>query len=61
MITCPKCQSIRIAGPRYVKLTFGYEALRYTCNQCGYEQDEKTADAKDKTFEPLRNLSGWKP
>lgn len=49
MISCPKCRSIRINGPKYRKSGFGREALLYTCMQCGYEDEEACADADMKS------------
>lgn len=46
MVICPKCRSVRISGPRYARdRGFGCEAIVYTCRQCGYSQNEPTADA----------------
>lgn len=42
MITCPKCGSGRISGPRYGKDGIGRERLYYKCSKCGYVQAEPT-------------------
>jgi hypothetical protein len=49
MISCPKCQSYKISGPRYRSVGFGRysESLVYTCGTCGYEESRPCADAKD--------------
>lgn len=44
MTNCPKCSGTRILGPTYMKLGYGQEVLRYTCQRCGYYQDEPTHD-----------------
>lgn len=46
MVSCPKCGSYSISGPRYIK-TKGRGLLRWTCNRCGYTQDSKTKDARE--------------
>lgn len=51
MINCPKCQSMRVSGPKYriggARPEFPTsEALVYTCLNCGYEQVEMTAEQK---------------
>lgn len=62
MISCPKCRSIRINGPKYRKSGFGREALLYTCMQCGYEDEEACADADMKSSgrpPPMDHRTVW--
>lgn len=43
---CPKCERGHLQGPRYRKSLLDREALVYTCDCCGYEQEQATADAE---------------
>lgn len=46
MMTCPKCGSDSITGPKYVVRAIKGEALRYICRGCGFVKDGPTRDAK---------------
>ena len=50
MHICQKCGSTRISGPRYIKANanYGTEALEYSCNRCGYSEQEPCRDAEKK-------------
>ena len=48
MNVCPKCNSYRIYGPRYIKGPYGGESLRYECAQCGYSEHEATRDSDER-------------
>lgn len=52
MISCPKCGSCFISGPRYEKGVF-QERLVYRCTRCGYEHEESCMDAKKDEKPPL--------
>jgi primosomal protein N' len=62
MLQCPKCNGWRIGGPRYVKLPYGRETLRYFCHQCGYEEDQPTRD-NEKAAQSIADAVcfGWRP
>ena len=47
MITCPKCNSMSISKPKYIRdREKGTERLEYTCYNCGYTESTPTHDAK---------------
>lgn len=48
MISCPKCGSGNIVGPKYEHGKFS-ELLRYVCGRCGYQTTTATKDAKKFT------------
>ncbi len=49
MITCPKCNSMSISKPQYIRdREKGTERLEYTCYNCGYTESTPTRDAKEK-------------
>ena len=43
---CPKCHGV-MSGPRYITERNPFkrdESLRYTCNTCGYDDDQPCLD-----------------
>ncbi len=47
MVSCPKCRSYRISGPSYQVENNVGERLVYRCNNCGYSQSMRCADAEN--------------
>lgn len=57
MMSCPKCGSNEIRGPRYVHGIGEREALEYWCGRCGYVEKRPTLDQR-RQDEVRDRLSG---
>ena len=60
MMSCPKCGSSDISGPKYESAAVSWiastvgnmgEWLRYTCKRCGYSKTSPTRDAEKRSRE----------